>query len=151
LRLFTPYGPWDDPRRLIPYIIKSLLHLERPKLLTPSSVRDFIFIEDVLDAYIKVLEADKPRSGIFNIGSGVQHTVSEVAEAISGIVDNGIEPEWGTRSEPRSEPESWVADVGKAAFELGWVPSTSLEEGLSETVAWFRQHLDLYPQEKPLP
>jgi len=145
LRLFSPYGPWDDPQRLIPYVIKSLLRGERPCLFTPSSVRDYIFIEDVLDAYMKVLETSVPAGDILNVGAGVQRTVGEVVKLISEAVGGDIEPEWSTQAEPpRPEPACWVADVSKAASVLGWEPSTTLADGIGKTVGWFRENLDYY-------
>lgn len=56
LRLFSPFGPWDDPKRLIPFVIKSFLRGEVPKLSTPASVRDYIFIDDVVDSYLHLIE-----------------------------------------------------------------------------------------------
>lgn len=145
LRLFSPYGPRDDPKRLIPYVIKSLLRGERPKLSTPSSVRDYIFIDDVLDAYLNVLEADLPPGEILNIGSGMQHEIGEVVGLITDVISSDIEPEWGVVTSQRPEPDCWVADIGKAASELGWQPATSLEAGLRKTVQWFKENLDYYP------
>jgi len=145
LRLFSPYGPWDDSQRLIPNVIKSLLRGESPKLSTPKSVRDFIYIDDVLDVFLKVINIPLSGGEIFNIGSGVQHTIDEVVSVINEIIGNGIEPMWGRLSIQRPEPGSWVADIGKVKTELGWFPSTSLWAGLNKTVEWFRENLELYP------
>ena len=94
LRLFSPFGPWDDPKRLIPYVIKTLLKGETPKLSTPTSVRDYIFINDILDAYIAVVQ--RPFFGeIFNIGSGTQYSIGEVVTAIMDIFKNSSKPVWG--------------------------------------------------------
>lgn len=145
LRLFSPYGPWDDPRRLIPYVIKSLLRGETPKLSTPKSVRDFIYIDDVLDVFFKVIKAPLPGGKIFNVGTGVQYSIGEVVSMITKIVGNGLEPVWGRVNSQRPEPDYWVADIGKAGRELGWWPSTSLGAGLTKTFQWFKENLDLCP------
>ena len=144
LRLFSPYGPWDDPRRMIPYVMKSLLNGERPRLFTPSAVRDYILIDDVVDAYESVLGARTLPGDVINVGSGVQHTVGAVVQQIIVTLGSDIEPEWETAAPPRQEPENWVADVSKAASLLGWRPSTSLADGLAATAGWMREHLDRY-------
>lgn len=135
LRLFSPYGPWDDRRRFIPYLIRSLAAGEVPRLSAPGSVRDYIFIDDVLDLYGAVTNAAVTPGEVYNAGSGRQHTIGEVAELLHRII-GGPEPVWG--EEPRRpEPEMWVADISKAAACLGWQPSVTVEEGLRRTVEWF--------------
>lgn len=145
LRLFSPYGPWDDPQRLIPYVIKSLLRGESPKLSTPKSVRDYIHIDDVLDIFLKVTKAPVSGGKIFNVGTGVQVSIGEVVSIITAIIGNGIEPRWGKLNSQSPEPGSWVADIRKAKTELGWFPSTSLWAGLNKTVDWFKENLERYP------
>lgn len=137
LRLFSPYGPWDDQRRLIPYLIRSLSAGETPRLSTPGSVRDFIFIDDVLDLYESVAGSAVVPGGIFNAGSGRQHTIGEVAGILHRII-GGPEPAWGEERPQRPEPETWVADISKTVSGFGWQPSRSLENGLERTVEWFR-------------
>jgi nucleoside-diphosphate-sugar epimerase len=137
LRLFSPYGPWDDQKRFIPYLIRSLAAGEAPRLSTPGSVRDYIYIDDVLDLYMAVTDSVVIPGDVYNAGSGRQHTIGEVAEIIHRII-GGPEPVWGEEQSHRPEPEMWVADISKAAAGFGWKPSRSLEEGLQRTVDWFR-------------
>lgn len=137
LRLFSPYGPWDDQKRFIPYLIRSLLAGEAPRLSTPRSVRDYIYIDDVLDLYQAVTDSAIIPGDVYNAGSGRQHTIGEVAEIIHRIT-GGLQPVWGQEVSHRPEPETWVADISKTAAEFGWQPSRTLEEGLLRTVEWFR-------------
>lgn len=90
MRLFSPYGSWDDPQRLIPHVIISLLRGEPPKLSTPKSVRDFIYIDDVLDAFLKVIAVPVSGGEIYNVGSGVQYSIGEVVDMIIKIIGNGF-------------------------------------------------------------
>lgn len=145
LRLFSPYGPWDDSQRLIPYVIKSLLRGEPPRLSTPKSVRDFIYIDDVLDVFLKAIKVPLPGGSIFNIGSGVQSSIDDVVSIISETIGNGIRPIWGEVTSQRPEPDIWLADINKAVKEIGWLPSGSLRAGLSKTIEWFVKNLELYP------
>jgi len=145
LRLFSPYGPWDDAKRMVPYVISSLLKGAAPRLSSPHHVRDYVYIEDVLDAYERAMTA--PRSGtVFNIGSGVQHAIGEVVDRIEDAVQSGVAPVWGARGPQRSEPAVWAANIEKARTRLGWEPRTSLPEGIARTVAWFREHGRHYPE-----
>jgi len=145
LRLFSPYGPWDDPKRFVPYVIKSFLRGESPRLSTPDSVRDYIYIDDVVDLYLKVSKAPPPSGGIFNVGSGEQSSLGEVVSLLGEMVGNGVVPAWGAITTKRDEPHSWVADMSGTRELLGWEPSTPLKAGLRNTVEWFREHLDYYP------
>jgi nucleoside-diphosphate-sugar epimerase len=143
LRLFSPFGPWDDNKRLIPYVIKTLLRGETPKLSTPASVRDYIFINDILDAYIAVVQ--QPFFGdIFNIGSGTQHSIGQVVTVIMDILRNSSEPAWGAVGKQRPEPECWVANIEKARQKFRWHSSTPLRPGLERTIAWMKASLSLY-------
>ncbi len=143
LRLFSPFGPWDDPKRLIPYVIKSFLRSETPKLSTPGSVRDYIFIGDILDAYFAVIK--QPFFGeIFNIGSGVQHSLGEVISTIKSVLKNESEPIWGAVGKQRPEPELWVAKIEKAREKFNWKPSTALRPGLEQTTTWMKDNLRRY-------
>lgn len=144
LRLFSPYGPWDDPRRLLPYLIASLLRTETPRLSTPDSVRDYIYVEDVVDLYLRLLTGPVVPGAIYNCGSGMQHSIGEVARSVSDIVGGCCQPVWGAEPQKRPEPAVWVADMSLVAGQLGWQPATPLRQGLEQTVTWMRGHLDLY-------
>lgn len=145
LRLFSPYGPWDDPKRLIPYVIKSFLRGESPLLAAPQACRDFVYIDDVLDVYLKVIKKPIPGGEIFNVGSGRQYSIGEVVSMVAKIIGNGLEPMWGKVKNQRPEPCSWVADIGKTKTQLSWSPETSFFEGLKKTTAWIKEKLELYP------
>lgn len=145
LRLFSPYGYFEDANRLIPSVILSCLKGKKLKLSSPYSVRDFIFIDDVLDAYVKAFENRKNASGgVFNIGSGSQHTVKCVVTRIIGLTDSKIRPEWGSLKNSRIEPKRWQANIHKARQELHWLPAYHLDKGLSKTVDWFKRNIHLY-------
>jgi nucleoside-diphosphate-sugar epimerase len=143
-RLFSPYGNWDDPKRFIPYVIKSLLRNEAPKLSTPCSVRDYIFIDDILDFYQMVIKQPIEPGNIINVGSGIEHSLGEVVAELGHVIGKGVEPVWGATGMKRPEPSHWVADITKAKL-IGWKLHSNFEEGLRKTVHWMQDHLDLYP------
>lgn len=145
LRLFSPYGYYEDRIRLIPSVIISCLKDENPKLSSPDSVRDFIFIEDVVSAYEKVIEnKGNIVDEIFNIGYGKQYSVQEVVDLIIKLSDKKVRPMWGSISNPRNEPLVWQADISKAKNVLRWQPKYTLEEGLRKTINWFKEHIRIY-------
>ncbi len=145
LRLFSPYGYYEEKNRLVSSVILSCLKFRNPKLSSPDSVRDFIFIEDVVTAYEKVIDnKNKVKGEIFNIGSGKQHTVGEIAENIVKLIGNKVKPEWGKIANPRQEPECWQADISRAKRLLNWEPKYSLRQGLEKDINWFKRNIALY-------
>lgn len=145
LRLFSPYGYYEDTARLIPAVIIASLQQKNPNVTSPDSVRDFIFIEDVIDAYIKAVEnKDKIGSEVFNIGYGKQYTVGEVVNKIIKLTGDKVKPQWGSVSNPRTEPTMWQADISKAKKILNWQPKYNLTQGLEKTINWFRENMNLY-------
>jgi nucleoside-diphosphate-sugar epimerase len=143
LRLFSPYGPWDDPRRLIPSTIARCLRCE-PLLLTGGTqVRDFVFIEDVLAAYDAAARLRDPRGVIVNVGSGSQRSVRDVVDAITRLCGYDGEPQWGAIEATQPETTRWQADVTLARELLGWEPVTPFETGLRRTLDWLREKGDI--------
>jgi nucleoside-diphosphate-sugar epimerase len=144
LRLFSPFGYFDHPHRLIPALILNALHKRPSALYSPSARRDFIFIEDVTAAYLFFAgKAAELHGEIVNIGSGVSHSVAETVAAIETITGTSLQASYGAAAAKQAEPEEWVADIKKAA-SLGWTPAASFEEGLEKTVAWFNDNASLY-------
>lgn len=143
-RLFSPYGPWDDPKRLIPYLISSFLRGKNPNLSVPTSVRDFVYIDDVIEAYMKIANKPSNKSLIYNIGSGEQYTIGQIVELLADITGHNVTPTWRAVNKQRPEPEVWLADIDNAKRYLDWSPKTTLRSGLEKTVDWFRTNLDLY-------
>jgi len=144
LRLFSPYGYYEEATRLVPSIIISCLTGENPKVSSPEPVRDFVFIKDVVDAYIKVVETPDVKGQIFNIGYSKQHSVGEVVSKIIELAEERVSPEWGSIPKRTSEPIIWQADISKAKDILKWEPRYDLEEGLNKTVKWFKENINLY-------
>lgn len=137
VRPFSPYGPREAPDRLVPYVIKSCLSGEDPLLASGSSARDFVYIDDVVDLYVRA--AQKPYCGeVVNCGSGRQHSVEEVVTRITELTGAGVKPRWGTETPRPFESSCWVADISKAGGLYGWVPRFGLSEGLLETISWQR-------------
>lgn len=143
LRIFSPYGPWDDLKRLVPYVIGSLLAGRVPSLSSPAFVRDYIYIDDVVEAYLVTLQASVKPGGIYNVGSGVQSSLGELVSCISELLPKPL-PVWGATAPQRAEPSSWVADRARITSDLGWEPLIGLREGLAKTVIWMKENINYY-------
>lgn len=141
LRLFPPYGPSDNPRRLLPYVIKTLKEGGSPRLTSGSQKWDFVYVEDIADAYVKAIEGPIKVAGheAINIGTGQPTSVKEAVGVVHEIMGSEVSLEWG--GVPHRSNEIWFnsADASKAARLLGWKPRTCLRDGLSKTVDWFVQ------------
>lgn len=145
LRLFSPYGYYEEVSRLIPSVIISRFKGKRPRVFSRTSVRDFIFIEDVIDAYIKTVEnKDRIAGEIFNVGYGKQYSVEEVTNKMIELTGNKVKPEWDSVLSSRIEPKMWQADISKAKNLLDWQPQYNLEDGLKKNIEWFRKYGSVY-------
>jgi nucleoside-diphosphate-sugar epimerase len=145
LRLFSPYGYYEDITRLIPSAIISCLKNKNIKLSSPDNVRDFVFIGDVLESYARVIEnSDKVLGEIFNVGFAKECSVSDIVTKIISLTASKSRPHWGSFIERRPEPSHWQADITKAKKLLNWQPQYDVSRGLEKTVNWFKKNISLY-------
>jgi len=146
LRLFTPFGPFETQNRFIPSVILSLLHNRKLSASNPSSVRDYIYIDDVIKAYEKSINVTKDLCGeIINIGSGKQYKLNQIVTMIRNIEKKQINILWKSREESRQmEYENWRCSNIKANNILNWKPVITIEKGLNLTLDWFKEFFSLY-------
>ena len=145
LRLFSPFGPFDDPRRLIPTVIVAALAGRDIKLARPEIGRDYVFIDDVVAAYLAAAERARELMGeIINIGSGRQTTLEETVATLLTLVKSPSRALWGAAPGSPQDNPLWQANIEKARERLGWQPRVTFLEGLRRTVDWFREHLGRY-------
>lgn len=144
-RLFSPYGYFDNRNRLMPSIISSALSGKVFNAPSPSPVRDFIFIEDVMSVYLKIIaNANSIKGQVFNIASGVQYSIGEIISIVEEITNRKINVVYGGVGIHQHEPKMWVADISKIQKILNWTPQTTLKEGLQMNIEWFLKHPTLY-------
>lgn len=144
-RLFAPYGYFEEKERLVPTIIKSCLENSELNLSFPNSVRDFIFTEDIIEAYLIIIKNIKKIKGeIFNIGTGTQTTIDELIGIIKKITGSTIKPKYEQVKIAQIEPKNWMADISKIKKILNWQPKYKLEEGLEKNIKWFKKNIYLY-------
>ncbi len=142
-RMGNLYGPghlnWST---LIPGTIRSVLRGERPALRSNGGPRrDFLFVEDAVDGYLKLLDSIEVNLGAVNFGTGRARTVTSVVDAVLMACRSTLLPIFTTPFQQAVEIEEQVLDSTRAREKLGWSAKTSLEDGLVQTVNWYRRYI----------
>lgn len=147
LRPFLTYGPWQEPTKLIPYTILTLLRGEKPLLTSGDRVCDAIYVGDVIGGLLMASLASASLLGErIDLGTGKGITIRELVETVVRLFGSPSSPVFGALPD-RPNEEAEVADRERTQSLLGWIPRWSLEEGLRETIMWYRQHAE--PGGKP--
>jgi nucleoside-diphosphate-sugar epimerase len=138
LRLFLVYGPRQESKRFLPYLIKGCLQNNVIPVSDGMQIRDFLFINDLVDAVFKVFTNEAARGEILNIASGKPVTIREVISKIQFKIQQG-DPLFGKIPYRLGENMNLHASVGKAKRILNWFPTTSLDTGLDITISYYRE------------
>ena len=137
VRIFMVYGPaQQDLRKLIPYVILSLLRGEAPKLSSGQRQVDWIFVEDVVEGFLATAQATGVEGKTIDIGSGTLVSIRTLVEQLVRLINPQIEPLFGAIAE-RPLERVRMADLMRSHTLIGWKPTTPLEEGLKRTVDWY--------------
>ncbi|NDJ59844.1 MAG: SDR family NAD(P)-dependent oxidoreductase [Chloroflexi bacterium] len=145
LRLYSVYGPYEEPTRLMPTLIRRGLNGELPPLVNPDVARDYVYTDDVNDAYLLAATQPHPDPGaVYNVGSGVQTTLREVVEVARDVMHISAEPDWGSMANRSWDTSVWVANNAHIKATLGWQPRYTFADGFRAMVDWLRAHRDLY-------
>lgn len=141
LRLYSVYGPFEEPTRLMPALILCGLKGELPPLVNPETARDYIYIDDVVDAYLLAAAHPGQELGaVYNLGTGSQTSLREVVEVARRILRIPIEPAWGSMSNRQWDTHVWIADNRKICESLAWRPRYTFERGFSTLANWFHHN-----------
>jgi UDP-glucose 4-epimerase len=143
VRYFNVYGPAQDWRRVIPPVMSSfilrMLRGERPVIYgTGEKRRDFIYVDDVNDLHLLLLEDPRSDGKVFNVGSGINYSVNEVYGLIEQLLRTGLEPMY--QKDLPGEAELTLADI-TAARALGWRPRVDIYEGLRRSIQYIRDRV----------
>ncbi len=146
LRPFNTYGPRQSARAVIPTIISQALTQNTIRLGNLDSRRDLTYVTDTVEGFLKVAEASGVEGDTFNLGSGNEVRIGDLAREIISIIGkpikivvdpNRLRPE-------KSEVQRLLSDNSLAREKLSWGPKTSLSQGLKSTIAWVKDHMHLY-------
>lgn len=141
LRLYSVYGAYEEPTRLMPTLIVRGLKGELPPLVNPDIARDYVYVEDVNDAYL--LAATQPNQelgAVYNVGSGVQTSLREVVDVARQVMGIATEPIWGSMPNRHWDTNVWVSDNRRIQDELGWRSRHTFEQGFRLMVDWLRDN-----------
>jgi len=136
-RLFLQYGPEEDPRRLVPDVIRALLAGKPVKTTPGEQVRDFLHIRDVADALVAIVAAET--SPVVNIGSGVPVRVRDVVTTIARLIGRPELVELGALPYRPGDAMFLCANTARIKSETPWRPQFDLESGLADTIDWWRR------------
>jgi len=138
LRFYLVYGPKQDKNRLIPITIINALKNRNFECSEGTQFRDFLFIDDAIDAIIKVLKNVKISGEIINIGSGKPQQVKKVILKICKIIGLG-KPIFGKIKFRKDEIRYLYPSIKKANILLGWRPKVKFNIGLKKTINDFKK------------
>jgi nucleoside-diphosphate-sugar epimerase len=138
LRIAMVYGPGQsDGTKLIPYVIGCLLRGEPPLISSGRREVDWIYVDDVVDAFLASGNNRVDGYVAVEIGSGNCASIGQIAEQLCQLINPSIRPVIGAIAD-RPCDRSWTADAAAAQEALGWRPRTPLDEGLQKTVDWYQ-------------
>ncbi len=147
LRLFSTYGPDDNPGWLIPSLIAQMLEGERPKTTLGTQYWDWLHVDDVARGLIAAA-ATPAAEGIFNLGSGEPVQVRRAIETIRDHAAPGMELVFGEIPFRPDQVMHMAADNTRLKAATGWAPQVPFEAGIAETVAWYRAQVQAKLQER---
>jgi UDP-glucose 4-epimerase len=140
LRLYSVFGPYEEPQRLIPTLIVRGLRGELPPLVNPDIARDYIHVDDVSQAYLLAATVSRQELGaVYNVGTGIQTFLRDVVTAAREIMRIDDEPRWGSMPDRNWDTSIWVANNEKIRTSLNWHPKHIFKDGLQLVVNWIRQ------------
>ena len=140
-RVFMVYGPaQQDPTKLIPYAIESLLRGEAPAITSGRRLIDWVYVDDVAYGLTRMALAPEIEGRTVDLGSGAPISTADLVEKARALIGADARPLLGALPDRPLEPTR-VANVQETRQLLGWSPATTLEDGLARTIAWYRGEL----------
>lgn len=143
LRYANVYGPRQDPEGAYAGVVPKFISLIQKDIAPTingdgSQTRDFVYVEDVVEANIKAATATHEHvfGGAFNIGSGQESSINEITQGLIALSGKDLTP---THGPGLIEVRRSVLDITKAKDHLGWEPTVQLPEGLQKTFEYFSQ------------
>ncbi len=146
LRPTNSYGRKFDTSFMIEYLVTQMLKGEKIYIGSPDSVRDYMYVDDHVNAYVLAMKNPKAKGQIYNVGTAIGVSNKELAFLIAkkvkfdtkNVVFGSYPPGYPYRP-PVSDQSSIVLDSAKIKKELNWAPQTSLSEGIDKVIAYFQK------------
>ncbi len=138
LRFFYLYGPFEDEARLVPAVILSLLRNTKAKVTSGAQVRDYLHVADAAAAVWAVMES--ALTGVVNVGSGRPVTVRDMVAQIGALCGRPELLDFGALAYRPGDPMFVCANNRRLVENTTWTPQFTLEQGLAQTINWWRAH-----------
>lgn len=135
-RVFFVFGPREDPRRLAGSVARAFVLGEPAACSHGEQLRDFLYCEDLAEAFVALLGSAV--QGSVNLASGTPVRIRELVEALAAAADRPDLVRLGVRPTVPGEPAEVLADVARLRDEVGWTPPATLEQRAADTIAWWR-------------
>lgn len=146
VRPFNTFGPRQSARAVIPAIITQALAGDQLRLGNLDSTRDFTYVDDTVDGFIKAAQTDGVEGETFNLGTGEEIRIGDLSGKIMNLLGKQLQVKVeAERLRPdKSEVMRLISDNSRAKQILQWEPRVSLDDGLERVIEWIRSHLDMY-------
>lgn len=134
LRLYSVYGPLEEPGRLIPTLIEHAKRGALPSFVSPDISRDFIYVDDVVEAFITVAAKAKSKhfGEPYNVATGIRTTMKDLALLSTKMFSISAKPQFSTMKERSWDVADWYGNPKKIQKDFEWIAKTSLEKGLKK-------------------
>lgn len=136
---FQTYGAWQTQKALVASTIRAALNGDDMPLTHGEQQRDWVYIDDVVDAFLRAAVAENVEGETLEVGNGQTASVREVVELIYSLVEGKGKPLIGVLPTRPGEMQYQVADVNRTEALIGWRAKVTLDEGLQETIRWERK------------
>lgn len=137
LRPFLTYGPAQETNLLVPSLIRNCIEKKDFSMTLGDQTREFNYVDDIVDGFIKAAEHPETAGEIINIGNGAEYKVRDVAEKIVNIMNKPISLNIGSLTKRIGESDHFFCNNDKAKRLLKWKPMTDLDAGLKKTIDWY--------------
>jgi nucleoside-diphosphate-sugar epimerase len=141
LRPFMTYGPGQKDYKVVPYTIQSMLKGKAPALSSGARGVDWVYVDDVIEAFLAAATSSEAPGMEIDLGSGVLIPIRAVIEEIRRIIPGAPAAKFGSVPD-RIDEQVRAADLHNAQIALAWKATTPLSAGLAKTVEWYRQRLE---------
>ena len=143
IRIFNTYGPRmhpNDGRVVSNFIVQALRGEDITIYGNGQQTRSFCYVDDLVEAMLRMMNTEKGFTGPINLGNPAEFTISELAEKVVGLVGSKSKVVW--KPLPEDDPRQRKPDISLAKGKLDWEPKVNLEDGLKETIAYFKRTLE---------
>ena len=141
LRLYSAFGKWEEPDRLIPQLIEKAQHGKLIPLVSPDISRDFVYAQDCITALVNSAVFMRPEIAghSINIGTGIKTTMKQLVDTATELFQIKQSAEWGSMENRKWDLQNWYGNFAKVEQLIYWKPETSLREGLQKTAQWQKE------------